>query len=387
MKKALVVKNLSKRYQIKTSRPLLIKEFLRPKEKKYSYALKHITFDIEKGDIVGIIGSNGSGKSTLLKLIAGISTPTTGSIKSVGKVGSMIELGAGFHPDLTGKENVYTNGALIGFDKNEMDRKMSDIVSFADIGKYIDMPARTYSSGMLARLGFSVAIHIEPDILLIDEVISVGDEEFQNKCIRKIRELVNSNVTVLCVSHDLNFIRKLCKKTYWIDKGTIKDFGETEKIIEKYINTVMTESPKKRELNKKKIYIKNVSTYTPKRQKKSTFKTNDPLLLKISVQCAAACRVKLGIRLYTSSGDYVYGHLSKQHDLKRGLNDVYYHVPKTNLLVNTYFFTVAISDPTGKIIYDWKENLAKFKIQNTVKNIYGITNLNMKLYSDKNLRK
>ena len=190
---------------------------------------------IEKWDILGIVGKNGSGKSTLLKLITKIIYPDSGSIKINGKVSSLIELGAGFHPDMTGRENIYINASIYGLTKKEIDSKLDTIIKFSELEEFIDSPIRTYSSGMYMRLAFSVAINVEAEILLIDEILSVGDANFQAKCFRKMQELKDSGITIVIVSHDLHTMEKLCNKVIWIESGKIKRSGIPNEVLKEYI--------------------------------------------------------------------------------------------------------------------------------------------------------
>lgn len=202
-------------------------------------ALKDIHFDVRRGESVGIIGTNGSGKSTLLKIITGVLNPTSGSIQVHGKVSALLELGAGFNPDYTGMENIYLNGRMMRFTRSEMDRKIDDILAFADIGEYIDQPVRTYSSGMFARLAFAVAINVEAEILIVDEALSVGDIFFQNKCFRKFEELRNNGVTILFVSHDIESIRKMTSRVLWLDQGTQMLFGDKLEVCNAYAKSIL----------------------------------------------------------------------------------------------------------------------------------------------------
>jgi len=200
------------------------------------WALDDVSFEVEKGETLGIIGPNGAGKTTILKLIAGILYPDKGRVEVDGKVGSLIEIGAGFHPNLTGRENIYVNGAILGMSKKEIDRKINDIIEFADIGDFINSPVKYYSAGMYVRLGFSIAVHSEPDILLVDEVLAVGDEEFQRRCAApKIRELLNKGITIVFVSHNLGLIQTICKKTMWVEEGIVKKMGSSGDIISQYL--------------------------------------------------------------------------------------------------------------------------------------------------------
>jgi len=202
------------------------------------WALKDINFSVKKGEILGIIGPNGAGKSTLLKILSQITPPTTGEIKMKGRVGSLLEVGTGFNPELTGQENVYLNGAILGMTKKEISDKFNDIVEFSGVEKFIDTPVKRYSSGMKVRLGFSVAAHLEPDILLVDEVLAVGDAEFQKKCLGKMDEVTKkAGRTILFVSHNMNAVNDLCDKVILINKGRIKYIGDTKIAINKYLST------------------------------------------------------------------------------------------------------------------------------------------------------
>ena len=207
------------------------------------WALKDVSFAVERGKTVGIIGPNGSGKSTVLKLITRILEPTSGQVVVQGRVSALIELGAGFHPDLTGRENVYLNGSLLGFSRKEMKAKFDSIVAFSELEKFIDVPIKHYSSGMHMRLGFAVAIHVDPDVLLIDEILAVGDQAFQNKCLGKIGELKRQGVTILFVSHDLEAVRNLCTSAIWLENGVIQERGTTDRVIDSYLNNVTTAPP------------------------------------------------------------------------------------------------------------------------------------------------
>lgn len=204
----------------------------------YVWALKNIDFKVEQGDVVGVIGKNGAGKSTLLKLLSRVTNPTTGVIRARGKIASLLEVGTGFHPELTGRENIYMNGAIMGMSKQEINRKLDEIVDFSGCERYIDTPVKRYSSGMSVRLGFAVAAHLEPEILVVDEVLAVGDAEFQKKAIGKMQDVSRGDGrTVLFVSHNMNSISTLCKSCVLLEKGSISYVGGTEDCINKYFST------------------------------------------------------------------------------------------------------------------------------------------------------
>lgn len=233
---AIKVENLQKKYKLYNKPIDRLKEALNPFGRKYHhdfYALKNINFNINKGETVGIIGKNGSGKSTLLKLITGVLTPSEGKLTINGNVAALLELGAGFNPEYTGIENIYLNGTIMGFSKEEMDSKLEQILSFADIGEFVNQPVKIYSSGMFVRLAFALAINVEPDILIIDEALSVGDIKFQQKCYRKIEEF-RENKTILFVTHDMGAINKFCERVIWLNEGEIIEDGDPYEISKKY---------------------------------------------------------------------------------------------------------------------------------------------------------
>ncbi|HLZ48721.1 MAG TPA: ABC transporter ATP-binding protein, partial [Candidatus Limnocylindria bacterium] len=197
-------------------------------------ALRDVSFAVEEGEAFGVVGANGSGKSTLLKLIAGTAKPTSGTLAVNGRVSALLEIGAGFHPDFTGRENAYLNGSLLGLSRKEMQRQMPAIEEFADIGRFFDAPVKTYSSGMYMRLGFAVAIHLDPDVLLVDEVLAVGDEYFQHKCFARIAELRKAKKTIVLVTHDLGAVARLCDRAIWLDQGVVSAAGAVRDVVNAY---------------------------------------------------------------------------------------------------------------------------------------------------------
>jgi len=226
-------------YRVANERIGSIKEYLirrieRKIQHRQFWALKNITLQVNRGETFGVIGHNGAGKSTLLKLIARVLRPTTGRVVVIGNVAPLLEFGAGFHPELTGRENIFLNGALLGFTRKEMKEKFQRIVEFAELDEFIDAPIRTYSSGMLTRLGFAVATDIDPEVLLIDEVLSVGDEAFQRKSAARMQEFRDRGSTVLLVSHNMGAIQHMCQRAAWLDHGQLMKIGEPEEIIQAY---------------------------------------------------------------------------------------------------------------------------------------------------------
>ncbi len=199
------------------------------------WALKDVSFTVGQGEVLGIIGRNGAGKSTLLKILSRVTAPTSGKIKVKGRIASLLEVGTGFHPDLTGRENIYLNGAILGMSSKEIDRKFDEIVGFSEVEKFIDTPVKRYSSGMYVRLAFAVAAHLEPEILIVDEVLAVGDVEFQKKCLNKMGDVAHAGRTVLFVSHNMNAINTLCPKCAWINNGKLAALGETPRVVHDYM--------------------------------------------------------------------------------------------------------------------------------------------------------
>ena len=241
---AIKVENISKKYQIgenktyPTLRDKLMelpnRLFKGPKKSKEFWALKDVSFEVKKGEVVGIIGRNGAGKSTMLKILARITEPTSGKITMFGRVASMLEVGTGFNPELTGRENIYLNGSIIGMKKSEIEQKFDDIVAFSGVEKFLDTPVKHYSSGMYVRLAFAVAAHLDADILLVDEVLAVGDAEFQKKCLGKMSDLAESGRTVIFVSHNIESLRKLCTHAILLESGELRMSGTIFNAIKEY---------------------------------------------------------------------------------------------------------------------------------------------------------
>ncbi len=262
--KIIEVHNLSKRYRIYKRRSASIKEMVirdwfRSEVKEEIWALKDVSFSITGGVALGIIGANGSGKSTLLKIISGITMPTSGEVTVRGKVASLLDLGMGFHPELTGMENIYLNGSLLGLTKNKIDAVLDTIISFAGLDKFIYMPVKHYSSGMLMRLSFSIAAHVDPDILVLDEVLGVGDTDFQQKSARKILDFKRRGKTIILVTHNLEQAEQICDRVLWLDSGRVKIFGDLDDVISGYLREFYDQRLKESPLP----FNKEFSTWSP----------------------------------------------------------------------------------------------------------------------------
>jgi ABC-2 type transport system ATP-binding protein len=231
--------NVSVQYTAPSERFNTFKEYairwLQRKVRHESFlALKNVSFNVKRQEIFGVIGDNGAGKSTLLKLIARVLRPSSGRVCVRGRVAPLLELGAGFHPELSGRENVFLNGAMLGFSRKDMQRKFNHIVEFSELGEFIEAPVRTYSSGMWARLGFSVAIDADPDILILDEILSVGDESFQRKCLKRIEDFQHGEATILLVSHNMALVESMCQRVIWLNHGELMGIGEAHTVVDEY---------------------------------------------------------------------------------------------------------------------------------------------------------
>lgn len=235
---AIIVDNVYKKFKLVYDKPFTLKErlvFWKNTKVGYHEVLKNINLKIKKGETVALIGVNGSGKSTLLKLMTKIIYPNEGKITTNGKLTSLLELGAGFHPDFTGRENIYFNASIFGLTAAEIDSRVQDIIDFSELGEFIEAPVRTYSSGMYMRLAFAVAINVDADILLIDEILAVGDQHFQDKCFAKLEELKKSDKTIVIVSHSLGSVKKLCDRAIWLYNGEVRMDGKTNEVIDEYL--------------------------------------------------------------------------------------------------------------------------------------------------------
>ncbi|MDU4853879.1 MAG: ABC transporter ATP-binding protein [Clostridioides difficile] len=362
---AIKVENLSKVYKLYDKPIDRMKESLSLTKQKYSrehYALKDVTFSVNKGEILGIIGVNGSGKSTLLKIITGVLSASSGNVMVNGMVSALLELGAGFNQEYTGMENIYLNGTMLGISREEIELRIPEILQFADIGEFIYQPVKTYSSGMFARLAFSVAISSNPNILIVDEVLAVGDTKFQVKCLEKIKQLQNEGTTILYVSHDIYSMRNFCNRVMWLNKGQFKMIGQAEDIIQKYKaslmdNTILTSQ---KDINSDIINIKNIylNNNTEFRQ---NFVTGDELSIKIEYDlCEKINKLVIGIAILDIEGKYVSGVNTKvdKFDFEvdvSNTNKVELLYPNLTLLPNTYYIRIAIFEANGITILEEKK--------------------------------
>lgn len=320
------------------------------------WALKNVSFDIHQGEVVGIIGRNGAGKSTLLKILARVTKPTRGSAEVRGLMGTLLEVGTGFHPELTGRENVFLSGAILGMSKTEIRRKFDEIVDFAEVEKFIDTPLKHYSTGMQMRLAFAVAAHLEPEILLVDEVLSVGDIEFQKKCLGKMGDVAKSGRTILFVSHQMNQIRRLCDRVVWVHSGHVRLNGPTTNVVSEYesgTRMCATEGQARTRSINGKAQFEGWEITDPPSVQPFILSTHGPLTIKFKIYAQTRLsNLVHGITLYNSERQVLWGTAVKRLDLSPGQNELNYKLSGLPLKPGVYAWRVTIFDECGPID-DW----------------------------------
>lgn len=308
---------------------------------EYVWALKDINFDISQGEVVGIIGKNGAGKSTLLKILSRVTAPSTGKITIHGRMASLLEVGTGFHPELTGRENVFLNGAIMGMSKAEIRSKFDEIVDFSGVERYIDTPVKRYSSGMYVRLAFAVAAHLEPEILIIDEVLAVGDAEFQKKCLGKMKDVSGQGRTVLFVSHNMGAIQSLCSKSIYLKHGMIQQTGATEQIINYYLsNELKTEEELSLPFNPDiPACVTNVTLLNSDNIKSKSYLCGEELKFAFSTHVQENGHYQLSIGIASALDVNIYTEKSENIDLKKGENEIVYANFQVKLAPGNYALT------------------------------------------------
>lgn len=339
------------------------------------WALKDISFEVNQGEAFGIVGENGSGKSTLLKILSRIVDPTTGSVKLHGKVASMLEVGTGFHPELTGRENIFFNGSMIGMSKKEITRKFDDIVSFSEVEKFLDTPVKFYSSGMYVRLAFAVAAHLDSDILIIDEVLAVGDAKFQKKSLNKMNSIAKDGRTILFVSHSMSSVKQICSKAMFLDKGKIKYMGEAEFVTNQYLSKNLPPQPQTdfKENSKKKAQFLSVNLETPDGSKAEAFDLGKPLKLVMKYKVTEPCpKTIVAVEILTIDGTPIYmtsdsDNSPKLPTLEKGTYTSTVDFSHLNFVPGTFYIRTSIQSP-GKLIHDMHENFP-LKIRQNPKDI------------------
>lgn len=373
--------NVDKRFAFTKEKPQSVLEmfiaiFSRRKKRKPEdetlWAVRDVSFEVLPGQCFGIVGRNGSGKSTILKLIARILRPNNGRIIINGRVSALLELGAGFHPDLTGRENVFLNAALLGFDAASTHAYYDRIVAFSELEEFIDMPVKHYSSGMYMRLGFSVAIHMQPDILIVDEILAVGDQAFQSKCINAIMEMKNSGVTIIIVSHNINLVRTLCTHILWIDKGVPQAYGLVEEIAAEYVAHAYQRQGQSMSgpitrMGSGEIEITGTCFLDENGQPQETFATGDAMTIEITYFAhKPISNPEFGLAIFRQDGVQVNGPNTNVAGVDLGVIEgagiVRYAIEQLPLLPATYLVTTAVHDSFSHQCYDYHKEAYSFHV-------------------------
>ncbi len=396
---AIEVDHVSKRFKRSvlrnnyvTLKDVLLRRRRVSKRDRFIDVLEDISFAVPKGRTFGIIGKNGSGKSTLLKLIAGIYRPDSGRIRVRGKLSSLIELGAGFHPEFTGRENVYINGILLGLSKQQVQERFDRIVQFAELEDFIDMPVRTYSSGMYMRLGFSVAVHVNPEILIIDEVLAVGDESFGHKCKEIIRQFKASGKTIVMVTHDMSAVERWCDEALWLNKGQIADRGEPRRIIDCYRENVKEDEEQNFEVahqigttimsdrwGDRQIEITEVRLLNEANMEQSIYHIGEPTIIEMTyhIHRTPTQPVVFGVGIFTPENICCYGTNTDIEKIPIQLNEdngkVRFVIKENLLIEGTYFLDVAVHAEDG-YPFDYIRHQTAFAIRSGIKDV-GICRL------------
>ena len=373
---AVEVQNVSKRFRLYHEKNQYLKTaLLRGRRARYEdfWALRDVSFDIPHGSTFGIIGSNGSGKSTMLKCLAGILTPDEGSINVDGKIAALLELGAGFHPDLSGKENIFLNGAILGMTRGEVERKFDSIVDFSGLGEFIDTPVKNYSSGMAVRLGFAIAINVDPEILVIDEVLAVGDLSFQQKCLERISDMRAEGRTIVIVSHGLSEISQLCDFAAWISDGELVDVGAATLIVDSYTNRVRGAVRRDNSLGGTRwgsgeVRFDEIQLLNSDAHPETQFQTYGPLYLRCSL--ATTHRIpglSVQVRINQLNGNELWRSSTHRMGWEIPAFDertvIQLNIPDLNLLEGTYDISAAITDPTETHVFDQWERGLRFDVR------------------------
>ena len=372
---AIIVDSVSKNFRLYHERNRYIKAaILRGRRARYEefWALENVSFEVEHGSTLGLIGSNGSGKSTMLKCLTGIYRPDKGRVTVNGNIAALLELGSGFHPELSGRENIYLNAAILGLSKKDAQRQFDSIVEFAGLERFIDTAVKNYSSGMQIRLGFSIAAHVEPEILLIDEVLTVGDQTFQRKSSEKIEQFRREGRTIVVVSHSLVSVQQLCKEVIWLEKGHMMMRGPAAEVIsaytgESYAQHVAMDADFRERWGTEEVRIDRIELLNAGGEKTERIETN--AAMTISTQLTAQTSVRapvVKVSISKLDGDIVWSSTSRKSDLGLGnLNNpvvVNIAIPKLPLLEGTYYISVACTDTTGTTDFDHCQNWVRFDV-------------------------
>ena len=378
--------HVSKKFALRRERPHSFQELFlnllrmrgRSSRSEPYWVLSDVSFEVQMGEVVGLIGANGAGKSTVLKLMSRIIEPTCGRVEVNGRLGALLELGAGFHPDLTGRENIFLNGSILGLTHDQIRRKLDAIIDFAELDLFIDVPVKHYSSGMYVRLGFSIAVHTDPEIVLIDEVLAVGDARFQHKCLDKIAELRQQGVAIVLVSHDLGSIQSLCEKAIWLEDGRIQACDQPAEVVMAYLNRVATEEnlvndsvlPKLgsgKRWGTGRVQITEVQLLDGKGQPSHVFVTGSDLEIRLHYRAAECVDDPIfGTSIHHQNGLLVSGPNTGFSDVRipavHGEGTVGYYIPSLSLLEGTYQVSVSCHKRDDTEMYDFHDRAYSFRV-------------------------
>jgi lipopolysaccharide transport system ATP-binding protein len=346
----------------------------------YVWSLKDINFEVKQGEVLGIIGKNGAGKSTLLKILSQVTTPTTGQVSVKGRIAALLEVGTGFHPDLSGRENIFLNGAILGMTKAEIKSKFDEIIEFSGVAKYIDTPVKRYSSGMMVRLGFAVAAHLEPEILIVDEVLAVGDAEFQKKCMGKMKDVSEEGRTVLFVSHNLSSIKQLCNRGILLVNGKLEFAGNQNETVDKYLAgnqlTEVTNRFEKRKLENKDLQLVKAELVDSQGKLREQFEISEDIFVNITIHCNKKVPNVYGYIVVQSNSEEVFIESDTfdilpncLDDIKVGENIFKIKIPHYVLAFGEYFFYLSFaSNYANGFLVDVPGNVLKINIIDTETN-------------------
>lgn len=342
---------------------------LRPRE---FWALKDFSFSVRKGESVGIVGHNGSGKSTTLKLMSGILTPTEGTVRVEGRLGALIEVGAGFHQDLTGRENVYLNGTILGLSRREIDASFDSIVDFAELQEFIDTPVKRYSSGMYARLGFAVAAHMRPEVLLVDEVLSVGDIAFQQKCLDFITKLKADGTTIVFISHNMHAVMEVCPRVILLDHGVMAMDGSARDVLTAYLRRSADHAKARADRHEDAdVVVREVTFLDANDRKTESFRSGDKFKIRVVLEAVRpVARPILGLAFYGSDGTCIYGHNSKIDQWEpgelRGLVQFDVDYDDVHLYPGHYLVSLAVQDGSRERDFVYEDRAYGFSIEGAI---------------------
>ncbi|MDY0091535.1 MAG: ABC transporter ATP-binding protein [Candidatus Vecturithrix sp.] len=398
---AIKVENVAKSFRLKSrcQRTLTLKTMLVNllkgkhviQEEREFWALRNVSFEIPKGITLGIIGSNGSGKSTLLKLIAGIHRPTSGGVATNGRISALIELGAGFHPEFTGRENIFINGIILGLTRKQIQQKLEDIIQFSELEDFIDSPVKTYSSGMYMRLAFAIAVVVDPEILLIDEILAVGDASFQKKCQNRINTFKADGKTIIIVTHDLSALERYCDRVLWLDHGKLQAYGDVQSVMQMYLEHVadhqranlldeheldvsgQSKSSRKKRWGSREVELNSIEMFNGSKTPCYLYKTGDKMAIEILYKAYRPVYDPVfGVGIFRDDDTYCYGTNTHIENITipriEGEGKVRFCIDRLDLTEGKYLLDVAVHEKDGTP-YDYQTRAYSFEVISTIKDV------------------